>query len=187
MKLSDWAKQQGISYLTAWRWHKTGKMPVPTYVTPSGSIIVQPEIKNPIDSCVIYARVSSYEKKEDLDRQATRCEDFCRANGWVVESVVKEVGSGMNDSRRKLSRILSTPPSRLVVENKDRLTRFGFNYFEVLLPQLGCQLIVINRDVEERDDLMKDLIAIITSFCCRLYGKRRGSKKAKETVRCAEQ
>jgi predicted site-specific integrase-resolvase len=72
------------------------------------------------------------------------------------------------------------PPGRLVVSYKDRLTRFGFNYLEVLLKRLGWEIVVIHRDKEEKEDLMKDLIAIITSFCCRLYGLRRGHKKAKE-------
>lgn len=95
----------------------------------------------------------------------------------------------MNDSRKKLSELLQQDsPCRLVVEHKDRLTRFGFNFFEILLPKLGWDLIVINRDAEEQDDLLKDLVAVITSFCCRLYGLRRGTRKAKE-IRdaCVEQ
>lgn len=70
---------------------------------------------------------------------------------------------------------------------KDRLTRFGFNYFDILLPKIGCELVVINKDEEDKPDLMKDLVAIITSFCCRLYGLRRGKGKAKEVTTTALQ
>jgi len=181
MKLANWAKEQGIAYCTAWRWFKNGKLPCPAYKSPSGTIIVNPiQTDNKIIKTYIYARVSSYEKKNDLLRQTKRCEDFCLANGWSVERTFSEIASGMNDNRKKLFRLLSLPPGRLVVEHKDRLTRFGFNYFDFLLPKLGWEVIVINRDTEEKNDLLKDLVAIITSFCCRLYGLRRGQSKAKQ-------
>ena len=98
----------------------------------------------------------------------------------IIEKVVKEVASGMNDNRQKLEKLITSKPKRIVVEHKDRLTRFGFGYFDVLLPMIGCELVVIHRDKEEKDDLLKDLVAVITSFCCRLYGLRRGQSKAKE-------
>jgi len=184
MKLSNWAKEQGIAYQTAWRWFKAGRLPVKATQTPSGTILVELEINpNVSDRAWIYARVSSPEKKADLNRQAERCEAFCQANGWQIELVIKEIASGMNDNRPKLRKLLAAKPARIVVEHKDRLTRFGFGYFEQLLPMLGCKLIVINRDVEEKDDLLKDFVAIITSFCCRLYGLRRGQRKATDVKR----
>ena len=181
MKLSTWAKQQGIGYQTAWRWFKHGKLPVAATQTPSGAILVeQKPVVGVCNVAIVYARVSSHEKKDDIERQAERCLEFCRARGWEVKQVVKEVASGMNDNRPKLLKLLNSSPSRIVVEHKDRLTRFGFGYLDALLPKLGCELVVINRDSEEQADLMKDLVAIITSFCCRLYGLRRGQNKAKE-------
>lgn len=182
MKLSDWAKQQGIAYITAWRWFNRGKLPIPAYKTPSGMILVEPKRRVDPESVEtwVYCRVSSYDKKADLGRQAERCVAYCAVNGWSVTKVVKEIASGMNDHRPKLNKLLNKQPNRLVVEHKDRLTRFGFGYFENLLPKLGCELVVMNRDTEERDDLLKDLVAIITSFCCRLYGLRRGQRKAKQ-------
>jgi predicted site-specific integrase-resolvase len=181
MKLSHWAKQQGIAYQTAWRWYKAGLLPVKAFQSPSGTILVEPSISSSSDtSAWIYARVSSPEKKGDLDRQAERCVEFCRSRGWNIQKIIKEVASGMNDNRPKLKTLLKANPSRIVIEHKDRLTRFGFGYFETLLPMLGCELVVINRDVEEKDDLIKDLIAIISSLACRIYGLRRGRKKASE-------
>ena len=179
MKLSAWAKQQGIAYVTAWRWFKTGKLPVPAYKAPSGAILVDPvSPRSNSLSASVYGRVSSHEKKGDLDRQVERCLEFCRARGWSVDRVVKEIGSGMNDSRKKLTALIRANPVRIVVEHKDRLTRFGFAYLDELLPKSGCELVVINRDAEAKDDLVKDLVAGVTSFCCRLYGLRRGQRKA---------
>lgn len=180
MKLSDYAKKHGISYRTAYRWFKSGS--IDCEQKSSGTILVneQDRIKTSQNKKVwIYARVSSNDKKEDLGRQAQRCEEFAIKNGWTIEKVVKDIASGMNDKRPKLIKLLNENPTRILVENKDRLSRFGFNYFEVLLPKLGCELIVIHRDVEEESDLIKDLVSIITSFCSRIYGMRRGLSKAK--------
>ena len=169
MKLSEWAESQGIAYQTAWRWFKSGTLPVKAVQTETGTILVEPVLSSvESKSAWIYARVSSPEKKGDLERQAERCISFCSAAGWTVESVTKEIASGMNDNRPKLKKLLASKPSRIVVEHKDRLTRFGFGYFEQLLPMVGCDLVVMNRDLEERDDLLKDLVAIITSFCCQV-------------------
>jgi len=180
MKLAVWAKKQGVAYLTAYRWFRNGTLPVRATQTLTGTILIE---ENPIPTdnhdAWVYARVSSNDKRGDLDRQAERCIDFCKARGWVVRQVIKEIGSGMNDSRPKLTKLLEGNPTRIVVEHKDRLTRFGFHYFEVLLPRIHCELIVMDRDTEAKDDLMKDLMAVITSFCCRIYGLRRGRNKAK--------
>jgi predicted site-specific integrase-resolvase len=181
MKLVTWAKQNGVSYRTAWNWFKAGKLPVRATQTETGMILVElPATATESKTAWVYARVSSPSKKDDLERQATRCVDFCAASGWVVVGVVKEVASGMNDNRPKLHKLLAGKPARIVVEHKDRLTRFGFGYFERLLPMVGCDLVVMNRDAEEKADLVKDLVAVVTSFCCRLYGMRRGLNKAKE-------
>lgn len=182
MKLSQWAKNQGICYRTAWRWFHQGKLPIDAKQTESGTILVFPQEKTSKEDFKvwIYCRVSSYEKQEDLNRQAIRCQEFCNARGWEIQKVVKEIASGMNDKRPKLINLFDQNPSRIVVEHKDRLTRFGFNYIDHLLKKTGCELIVINRSKEETSDLMVDLISIITSFCCRLYGMRRGYSKAKK-------
>ena len=86
----------------------------------------------------------------------------------------------MNDNRKQLNTLLDQPIGTIIVENKDRLTRFGFNYLNNLYSKLGGNIIVINTAESDQEDLIKDLISIITSFCCRLYGMRRGYNKAKE-------
>jgi len=181
MKLSDWAKTQGISYTTAYRWFKTDKLPVKSSQTLSGTILVEENLTvEDSKEAWIYCRVSSYAQKDNLTRQVERCQEFCINNGWEIKKTVKEIASGMNDKRPKLLKLLTSKPTRIVVEYKDRLTRFGFAYFEIMLPMIGCKLIVINRDSEDNQDLMKDLVSIITSFCCRIYGLRRGKTKSKK-------
>lgn len=186
MKLSVWAKNNGISYRTAHRWFKSGEMPCRTEQMPSGTIIVYENEKTNLKSTtVIYCRVSSYDRKESLNGQIERCLLFANKNGLTVDKVYKEIASGMNDKRPKLLKLLDSKPNNIIVEHKDRLTRFGFNYLETLLNQRGCNIFVLNRDKEDETDLIKDLISIITSFCCRLYGLRRGHnkiKKIKETL-----
>jgi len=97
-----------------------------------------------------------------------------------VHNIYKEVASGMNDNRREFWKMLESSPTKIVVENKDRLTRFGFNYLNKLLSKLGCEIIVINYSDRDEEDLIKDLVSIMTSFCCRLYGLRRGKNKIKQ-------
>jgi predicted site-specific integrase-resolvase len=158
-------------------------MPCPVTQTPSGSIFVN-ELP-PVDSkprvtrVVVYARVSSHDRKDCLVGQADRCVVFSNQRGLSVDKIYKEIASGMNDKRPKLMELLESKPTYIVVENKDRLTRFGFNYIEVLLKQQGCEILVLNKDGSDETDLIKDMISIVTSFCCRLYGLRRGRTKAK--------
>ena len=128
---------------------------------------------------VLYARVSTYTKKNDLDRQLNRLRDFATSNGHFIRKEFKEIASGMNDNRKLLNKILQNQDYQtIIVENKDRLTRFGFNYIQSLLRLQDREIIVINESNNGEDDLMKDFISVITSFCCRLYGMRKGLKKA---------
>jgi len=88
----------------------------------------------------------------------------------------------MNDNRTKLNKLLLNPDiDKIIVENKDRLTRFGFNYLEILLKEKNIELIVVNKADDKDDDLMKDFVSIITSFCGRIYG-RRNSKQKKDKI-----
>ena len=181
MKLSQWAKKQGIHYRTAWKWFDEGKLPVKAYKTPSGCILIDDSLPESISSekiVYIYGRVSSNDKKLDLENQVKLCEQYCAAKGWIVKKILKEVASGMNDNRKKLNQVFEEKPNVLVVLYKDRLTRFGFNYLKTLLPKIGVELVVVNENQTENEDLLKDFIAVITSFCCRLYGARRGQAKA---------
>jgi predicted site-specific integrase-resolvase len=177
MKLSEYAKEQGICYKTAYRWFKKGLIPNSKQIS-TGTILINKEIKNPEDKIFIYCRVSNHSRKDEMEFQVNRCTEYSNAKGYSIEKVFKEVASGMNDNRKELWKMLNSNPTIIIVENKDRLTRFGFNYLERLLEKLNCKIEVMNKDKEDEKDLIKDLVSIITSFCCRLYGLRRGYNKA---------
>ena len=181
MKLSASARKPGISYRTAWRWFKAGKLA--GYQTETGTIIVTDPIGEAIPTVrhqkmAMYARVSAAENKDNLEAQAKRLLDYCAAKGYRVTAGVKEIGSGINDSRPKLLKVLTDPTLTLIVgEHKDRLTRFGFNDIEQLLAMQGRRIEVINQAENGKEDLVQDFRSIVTSFCARLYGQRRAKRK----------
>lgn len=97
--------------------------------------------------------------------------------------MVKEIGSGVNDGRPKLLRLLTDPSVRLiVVEHKDRLSRFGFNYIEQLLAMQGRRIEVINLAENGKEELIQDFVSIVTSFCARLYGQGRSRRKTERII-----
>ena len=171
MKLSDYAKSLGVCYKTAWNMWKRGELDA--YQLPSGTIIVKNNINSSQCKFVkvaIYCRVSSAENLPYLESQAERLLNYCSFKGYSVVRVVKEVGSGVNDNRRKLVKLLQENDYDLIVcEHKDRLSRVGFNYLKVLLTQTNRDIEVVNLASEETNDLMEDFVSIITSFCARLY------------------
>lgn len=178
MKLSAWAKKQGICYQTAFNWFHAGKIPNARQLD-TGTILVD-ETNDKKERICVYARVSNQSRKKEIQYQIDRICEFANARGYAIHKIYKEVASGMNDNRIQLWKMLDSEPTHIVVEHKDRLTRFGFNYLKRLLLKQGCKIIVMNEDKEDETDLIKDLISIITSFCCRLYGLRRGQNKAKK-------
>lgn len=182
MKLSEYAKKNSISYRTAFRHWKAGLIRGRQLET--GTIVVDEisddAMKSDLDY-VIYCRVSSSDQKEDLARQKQRLEDFCAAKGFVVKKVYAEIASGVNDKRAMLMNALDSG-SNIVVEHKDRLTRFGFNYISKLLSMQGRKIIVINESTAD-NDIIQDFISIITSFCARIYGQRRKNRKTEELIK----
>jgi predicted site-specific integrase-resolvase len=169
-----------MGYLTAWRWFKAGKLPVPARQLPSGTILV--EEPSPGGRTVLYARVSSTDGRADLERQVERLKAFAQAQGWQDFEVVAEIGSGLSGKRRKLLRVLKDPTvGRIVVEHRDRLARFGFEMVEAALHASGKQLVVVEEG-EVKDDLVRDLLEILTSACGRLYGRRSARNRAKRAL-----
>ena len=183
MKLSQYAKKMGVTYQTAHKWFKEGRIDG-AYQLSTGTIVVPEENeKSKSTKTIIYARVSSNEQRQtNLVTQAERLVDFCMAKGWVIDDVVKEVGSGLNDNRKQLVKMLKDPTvKRIVVEHRDRLTRFGFHYLEILAEIEGFEIVVVNKTLDnDKNDLMSDFTVIITSFCARLYSKRRQKRKQEQ-------
>ncbi len=179
MKLSAYAKQLGIHYDTAYRMWQRGE--IAGYQLPSGTIIVEAPALAPTprpQRVAVYTRVSNAENRKNLDSQAERVVAFCAARGWQVSKVVKECGSGVNDQRPLFLGLLAdTSITHIVAEHKDRCSRFGVAYLQTLLKAQGRELVIVNEAENGRDDLMQDLVAIITSFTARLYGQRRATRK----------
>lgn len=181
IKLSKWAKEQGISYKTAWKWFNDGNLPVPAIKLHTGTIMVDIPVKNNLkENNVIYCRVSNHSRKLEIKYQENRCSEFSSSKGIVIHKIYSEIASGLNDNRKEFWRMIESKPTKIIVENKDRLTRFGFNYLKKLLSEQGTEIIVINESKEDEQDLIKDLVSIIYSFCARLYGMRRAANKAKQ-------
>jgi len=181
MKLSVWAKRQGVSYKTAWRWWRDGKLPVHAEQMASGTVVVQ-EAEQMAGTVALYARVLSSDQRNGLDAQIGRLAAYASANKLMVARSVSEVGSGLNGHRPKLMKLLSDPSiSAIVVEHKDRLMRFGAEYVEAALKAQGRRLIVVD-PAEVKDDLVQDMIEVLTLFCARLYGRRSARNKAKKAV-----
>ncbi|WP_448592498.1 IS607 family transposase [Thermoflexus hugenholtzii] len=180
MKLSDWARLQGISYLTAWRWFRSGQLPVPARQLPTGTILVEAPRAEGVT--VLYARVSSADQREDLERPVQRLQAFAQKHGWTEVRVVAEIGSGLNGRRRRLLRVLRDPRViRIVVERRDRLARFGFELLEAALVGSGRQIVVVEEG-EVTEDLARDVREILTSACGRLYGRRSARSRAKRAL-----
>ena len=138
MKLSEYAKRHDIQYRAAWNRYKAGRIPG-AYQDEMGAIIVPDDTKASERDAVIYARVSDPSKrKTQLPAQQKRMEDWAVANGYRVVASVAEVGSGVNDKRRKLTALLKRDDwGTLIVEHKDRLTRFGVEWVRLFAEQTG--------------------------------------------------
>jgi putative resolvase len=131
---------------------------------------------------LVYCRCSTRKQQENLERQVGRVLEFCCANGWKVE-LFKDIGSGLNENRKFFKKLLKRIPEedvrRVVVEYKDRISRYGFETFCSFCESYGVDVVVIETD-EEKDfeqELAEDMISLVTSYSARLYGRRGGRRK----------
>jgi predicted site-specific integrase-resolvase len=181
MNLAEWAEVNGIARVTAYRWFRDGKLPVPAQKVGGLILVTDPASQakaGPGGQTVVYARVSSSDQKQDLDRQVGRVTDWATRQGWHVDRVVTEVGSALNGHRRKFLALLRDGGvERIVVEHRDRFARFGSEYVEAALAAQGRELVVVD-PAEVDDDLVRDMTELLTSMCARLYGKRAAENRA---------
>ena len=182
VKLSEYAKIKRITYKAAWNRFKEGRLDGALQDEFNRIYVKMGDEETKGKNAVIYARVSSNERKASLLQQQARLENYAKLNGLDIVDSCKEIASGMNDNRPVLSKILQRDDwDILLVENKDRLTRFGFNYIKTLCESKGKTLLVTNQAEDDKEDLMKDLISIFYSFSARMYGLRR--RKNKEEIK----
>ena len=189
MLVKEWAAREGLHPQTVWKWCREGTMPVSVEHTPTGMWLIH-DPKYETRSCmtpdgsrtVCYARVSSADQKTDLRRQADRLKAFALSMGVEAPEVVTETGSGMNEHRRKLNRLLADPTvGTVIVEHRDRLARMNFELVENALKAQGRRVIVVD-DTELDDDLVRDMTEVLTSFCVRLYGRRAAKHRAQRAL-----
>ena len=183
-------KRLGISFITLKWWIYSGK--VRAVKTPTGRwMIPESEIERIISGregvkeirAIIYARVSSSDQRADLERQIQYLTQYCSAKGYRVVGILSDIASGLKINRRGLLKLFNYVVNKqvdvVVITYKDRLTRFGFEYLEYFFRQYGVRIEVVYGD-EPRDayqELVEDLLAIITSFAGKLYGMRSHKKK----------
>jgi putative resolvase len=172
---------------TAYRWFREGTLPVPAVRVNQRTVLVNPGSSDtPAGGVGLYARVSSHDRRADLDRQVARLSEWAaQANAPVVREEA-EVGSGMNGARRKVRRLLADPEvTAVVVEHRDRLGRMNTELVEAALSAQGRRLVVLDSG-EVTDDLVRDMVEVLTSFCARLYGRRSARNRAIKAVGCAQ-
>ena len=189
LSIQQAASSLGVSPQTLRRWEKSKKIE-PCYRTQGGqrrydiTKLQPPDRSNKTTDrpTVAYARVSSHDQKEDLQRQVQMLEMYCSAKAWTF-SVVKDLGSGMNYHKRGLKQLLEQITNgqigRLVLTHKDRLLRFGAELIFSLCAVKNIEVVIINQGDEPsfEEELAKDVLEIITVFSARLYGSRSHKNK----------
>lgn len=189
IKLSEAAKRLGITKKTLYVWKKDGKI---DFIRIGGLNFLDyntfcdlAHIKQQKEEkIVIYARTSSSANKEMLENQANRLQQYCIAKGYQIHKIIKEFGSGINDNRPLLTKLLSSGDfTKIVVEHKDRLTRIGFNYIETLIKKDGKEIEVVNNAEDDKENIIQDFVSIITSYCARIYGNRRSKRKTEQLIK----
>lgn len=185
--MAEWARSEGIHPQTAYRWFREGTLPVPAVRVNQRTVLVNPGSgEDAVGGVGLYARVSSHDQRADLDRQVARLSEWAAQAGVPVVRVEAEVGSGMNGARRKVRRLLADPrAATVVVEHRDRLGRMNTELVEAALSAQGRRLVVLDSG-EVTDDLVRDMVEVLTSFCARLYGRRSARNRAIKAVGCAQ-
>jgi predicted site-specific integrase-resolvase len=184
MKLSEYARRNNITYRTAQNhWYK-GLLDGKQLATGTIVIFDKKPVRNTPLQVATYARILSSQNKSNLITQQSRLIDYANAKGYKTAINVKEIGSGLNEDRPKLNKLLNDKDIDIIlVEHKDRLTRFGFKYIEQLMEMQGRKIEVINNVEDDKDDLIQDFVSIITSFCARIYGQRRNKRKTEKLIK----
>ena len=188
ISLTAWGRLYGFDKATTSRLHRQGKLPpdlkIERFPTGRYYVVVPPETDS---RCVLYARVSSNDQREDLDRQAGRLVEWATRQGYRPDEVVKEIGSGLNGNRRQLRRIVGDGTvGIIIVEHRERLCRFGFEYIEAALSARGARILIMEEQ-EIEDDLVRDVTEVMTSLCARLYGRRSARRRAERAMVAAKE
>lgn len=193
-RVSEFAKRVGCSASALRRWDLDGKFKAKRRVSGQryyDESDVRKYLNLPLaqeQKTVVYCRVSSHGQKDDLNSQINALETFCTANGIAVDEWIEEIGGGMNFKRKKFTKLMTDISdgkiNKLIIAHKDRLTRFGFDYFENVADNNGCDFLVMNQQsLSPEQEMVEDLLAIVHTFSCRLYGLRKYKKELKKDLK----
>ena len=191
-KPKDFAGLLGVSVKTLQRWDRDGILKA--YRTPTDRRYYTydqylqfkgVQTGNDIRDIVIYARVSTRNQKDDLQNQVDFLKQFCNAKGIIVNQCIEEFGSGLNYNRKKwnklLDDIMGNRIKTIVITNKDRFIRFGYDWFEKFCEKFNTEIIIVNNEtLSPNEELVQDIISILHVFSCRLYGLRKYKNQIKE-------
>lgn len=193
-RIGEFAARIGRSASTVRRWESEGRIAVKR--TASGqryfddtdvAAVLHPGKDLSKRDTIVYCRVSSSEQKDDLAAQVAALEMFCLGAGIAVDEWVREIGGGMDLQRGKfldvLDRIEIGEVARVVIAHKDRLVRFGFEYFEHVASRHGCEIVAANiESLSPRQELVEDLLVIVRSFSGRLKGLHDNEKRFRDEL-----
>ena len=198
-KPKDFAELLGVSVKTLQRWDRDGILKAnrtPTdrrYYTYDQYLQFKGiQTENDIRDTVIYARVSTRNQKGDLQNQVEFLKQFCNAKGIIVNQCIEDFGSGLNYNRKKwnklLDEVMENKIKTIVISNKDRFVRFGYDWFEKFCEKFNTKIIIVNNEtLSPNEELVQDIINILHVFSCRLYGLRKYKNQIKEDEEVAKE
>ncbi len=198
-KPKDFAELLGVSVKTLQRWDRDGILKAsrtPTdrrYYTYDQYLQFKGiQTENDIRDTVIYARVSTRNQKDDLKNQVEFLKQFCNAKGIIINQCIEDFGSGLNYNRKKwntlLNEVMENKIKTIVISNKDRFIRFGYDWFEKFCEKFNTKIIIVNNEIlSPNEELVQDIISILHVFSCRLYGLRKYKKQIKEDEEIAKE
>ncbi len=191
------AKLLGVSVKTLQRWEREGRLTPVARTDSNRRLYTETQIREFIGlrnavseptRLVAYCRVSSAAQKPDLANQRKVLEEFVVAKGLANVEFVEEVGGGLNFKRKRFLTLTDEIGRReiktLILAHRDRLTRFGFEWFEHFAKVNGCELLVLNQErLSPEQEMVQDLMTIVDCFSSRLYGLRNYRKKLAEALK----
>lgn len=198
-KPKDFAELLGVSVRTLQRWDNEGILKAnrtPTnrrYYTYQQYLNFKGQTtKEDIRDIVIYARVSTRNQKDDLINQVDFLKQYCNAKGMIVNQCIEDFGSGLNYNRKKWNKLLDDVMENkiklIVVSNKDRFIRFGYDWFDKFCSKFNTKILVVNNDaLSPHEELMQDIVSILHVFSRRLYGLRKYKQIIKGDEEIAEE
>lgn len=187
--IGEFAQRVNVSISTLRRWDASGEFPAKK--RPSGHRYYdESDVRNLLNltpeeerKVIVYCRVSSHGQKDDLISQVAAMETYCLGAGIAVDDWIKEIGGGMNFKRKQflslMDAIVAGEVKHLIIAHKDRLVRFGFDLIQHIAERHGCKIEVVNQEsLSPQEEMTEDLLSIVHTFSCRLYGMRKYRKEA---------